>query len=193
LDKIIDLLSVEDSILEKLNMSATSATFAIGTDMAPFVYALATNDSLIHLDISGHMMGDKGGIALGKALQTNRSLQSLRWDGNGTLLPGFNGFKIGLERNSVLTNMPLPILDISSALKLASGDVNKLQIVINQISEAIARNQSPKSKFSLGEGYSQHISLGVRYCLLLTSPSPHNTHDCFFRVLSKEKNSRNSS
>jgi len=63
----------------------------------------------------------------------------------------------------VLTNMPLPILDISSALKLASGDVNKLQIVINQISEAIARNQSPKSKFSLGEGYSQHISLGVRY------------------------------
>ena len=55
-------------------------------------------------------------MALGKAIQTNKTLTSLVWDDNGTQTPGFQSFLVGLTRNSSIKNMPLPITDISLVL-----------------------------------------------------------------------------
>jgi hypothetical protein len=83
---------------------------------------------------------------------------------------GFLGFKTGLERNNVLVNMPVPIFDISDLLKSEKVETAQLvQQVVLQISEFVARNQSPKSKFVQGDGFSQHISLMVS----IQHPPPH--------------------
>jgi len=156
MDNLIELVC-SDCPLEKLDLSASRSENELKLDLLPFIYALATNDSIKELNISGHGLGDKGGIALGKALQTNRTLKSLIWDRNGTRLPGFTAFKVGLERNNVLTSMPLPIFDISDTLK--THPANEVQQTVNLISAAISRNESPKSKYLKSEGFSEHISM----------------------------------
>jgi hypothetical protein len=82
-------------------------------------------------------------------------------------LSGFLGLKNGLERNNVLVNMPVPVFDISDLLKNEKPEsALQVQQVVLQISEYLARNQSPKSKFAQGEDFSQHISLvRVRWCV----------------------------
>ncbi|ELR15193.1 myosinI binding protein, putative [Acanthamoeba castellanii str. Neff] len=158
-DNLIELISSECP-LHKLDLSCKVADNQIKTDILPFIYSLATNDTLKELDISGNAMGDKGGIALGKAFQINRTLKSLIWDRNGTRYAGFLGLKNGLERNNVLVNMPVPVFDISDLLKNEKPEsALQVQQVVLHISEYIARNQSPKSKFAQGEDFSQHISL----------------------------------
>jgi len=62
-------------------------------------------------------MGNKGATALGKAIQTNNTLTTLYWDDNLTTLQGFQTFKMGLDRNQTLKDMPLPVLDIGAALR----------------------------------------------------------------------------
>jgi hypothetical protein len=62
----------------------------------------------------------------------------------------------------VLVNMPVPVFDISDLLKNEKPEsALQVQQVVLHISEYIARNQSPKSKFAQGEDFSQHISLMV--------------------------------
>jgi Ran GTPase-activating protein (RanGAP) involved in mRNA processing and transport len=46
--------------LHKLDLSCKLADNQIKTDILPFIYSLATNDTLKELDISGNAMGDKG-------------------------------------------------------------------------------------------------------------------------------------
>eukprot|EP01088_Endostelium_zonatum_P006052 TRINITY_DN18157_c0_g1_i2.p1 TRINITY_DN18157_c0_g1~~TRINITY_DN18157_c0_g1_i2.p1 ORF type:complete len:392 (+),score=138.83 TRINITY_DN18157_c0_g1_i2:264-1439(+) len=112
-------------------------------------------------------MGDKGGVALGKALQTNHTLKELKWDGNATRLVGFQAFKVGFERNSSLTNMPLPILDISECLKAEAARLESVRNVIMAIERALNRNQNPKSKLQMrkkgtGGGFGGLVSAGER-------------------------------
>ncbi len=78
------------------------------------------------------------------------------------------GFATGLERNNVLSSMPLPVLDISDSLK-AHGIV-EVQQVIDQISASLARNQSPKFSVSLNDGMNQNLALLVdtQYSALLS-------------------------
>ncbi len=62
----------------------------------------------------------------------------------------------------MLVNMPVPVFDISDLLKNEKPEsALQVQQVVLHISEYIARNQSPKSKFAQGEDFSQHISLMV--------------------------------
>jgi Ran GTPase-activating protein (RanGAP) involved in mRNA processing and transport len=155
LDNLIELISSEAPI-EKLDLSASRKDNELGTDLLPFIYALATNDSLKSLNISGHKMGDKGGIAIGKALQTNRHLKALEWDDNNTNLAGFVGFNVGLERNTVLINCPLPVNDVASAMKSPSHALSK---AILAVEAAIFRNQNPKSTFEKRKGLASQVSV----------------------------------
>jgi Ran GTPase-activating protein (RanGAP) involved in mRNA processing and transport len=84
-------LSISYYILTKLALSIASnaKSSPLRHEIVPFLYTLGNNASLMSLNISGHQMGNKGAIALSKALQTNHILTSLTWDDNNTTLLGF--------------------------------------------------------------------------------------------------------
>lgn len=69
-------------------------------DLLPLLSVLSLNTTLTSLDITGHMMGNKGATALGKALQINNSLHHIAWDENGTTLPGFTYFRFAITKYS---------------------------------------------------------------------------------------------
>jgi hypothetical protein len=115
LESLSNLLSSECP-LETLVL-AGGAKSQLKGELVDFIYDLATNTSLVELDISGQQMGNRGAVALGKALQTNNTLASLAWDDNQTTLAGFQSFKVGIDRNISLKVMTLPILDISAAIR----------------------------------------------------------------------------
>lgn len=98
-------------------------------ELVSLIYDLATNDSLLELDVSGQAMGNRGAVALGKTLQTNNTLVTLSWDDNLTTLGGFQSFKTGIERNHSLKVMSLPILDIAAAIR--TDPPQKVQQVIH--------------------------------------------------------------
>jgi len=53
-------LTSSDCPLVKLDLSCKVADNQAKTDLLPFIYALATNDTLKELNVSGNAMGDKG-------------------------------------------------------------------------------------------------------------------------------------
>ncbi|GAM24434.1 hypothetical protein SAMD00019534_076090 [Acytostelium subglobosum LB1] len=135
--------------LEALHMTNGLSKSQLKNDILPFIYALATNDSLTELDITGHQMGNKGAIALGKALQTNKALVSLVWDENLTSVAGFAGLAVGLERNLTLKNMNKPLIDI---MKAYNENPQRLTNLIRDIDNYINRNQSPLRTFENNAG-----------------------------------------
>jgi len=112
-------------------------------DLLPLIAILSLNTTLTSLDITGHQMGNKGATALGKALQINNKLLHIAWDDNGTTLPGFSYFRIGISGNKSVVRMPLPLVDINLAMKGAfeAGSTNeKLLQVIRDIEQCVYRN-----------------------------------------------------
>jgi hypothetical protein len=113
-------------------------------DILPLLAVLCTNNSLTSLDISGHLIGNKGVTGLGKALQTNSALTKLKWDGNGTTLPGFAYFRIGMKANHHLVSMPMPFADIFLAMKVTNWEGQspneKIVQVIREIEGYLQRN-----------------------------------------------------
>jgi Ran GTPase-activating protein (RanGAP) involved in mRNA processing and transport len=85
-ETLIDLVSSECP-LTSFSLKGNPRN-SLKQDVVHFLYALGTNDSLVHLDLTNVGMGDRGAMALGKALQTNRTLKSVAIDGNGIRLPG---------------------------------------------------------------------------------------------------------
>jgi len=151
IESIIKLLGSECP-LESLNVSGGKGR-ELKLEIVPFLYALATNETLKSVDISGHQMGNRGAFCLGKAIQTNDSLETLKWDTNGTTLQGFQSFAIGLSRNHSLKSMPLPINDVSAALK--GSEAQGVSDSINHIERLLSRNQNPTSKFqTMSDGVS---------------------------------------
>ncbi|EGG21298.1 leucine-rich repeat-containing protein [Cavenderia fasciculata] len=149
IESVVNLLEAGTS-LESLHMTNGTSKTQLKTEILPIIYSLATNDSLLELDISGHQMGNKGAIALGKALQTNKALNTLVWDDNMTGLAGFAGLQVGLERNLTLKNMPKPLVDIMQAHR---ENPAKLTAIIKDIDYCINRNQAPLRKMeSSGSG-----------------------------------------
>jgi len=141
IEDLNDLIASECP-LERLIFQGNKAT-ALKNDLLPLIDAIGTNDSLLSLDISGHQLGNKGAMAIGKMLQTNRKLKHLIFEENGTTLFGFNALANGLERNKFLKEMPMPIIDIASALK--SENPKSVQKCMNRIQSLLARNQNPKA------------------------------------------------
>jgi Ran GTPase-activating protein (RanGAP) involved in mRNA processing and transport len=161
-DNLINLISGECP-LETLVLRGNK-TAALRADLVPFLYGLATNDTLLRLDISGQQMGNKGALALGKALQINKKLQELRWDDNGTTLQGFVSFRNGLMRNISLKDMQVPVLDITTA---KGEDPKKLATVFSEIQDMIARNCAPKSMLSKGAAAGMFGQLNILVCSIL--------------------------
>jgi len=137
IENLIKLIS-SNPHLEALSFQGKGVQ-VLKADIVPFLYALGNNTSLVSLNISGHQMGNKGAIALSKALQTNHTLTSLTWDDNVTTLLGFINIKNALRVNQTLKNMPLPVYDIAQALKSENG--LQLQQILNQIERQILNNQ----------------------------------------------------
>lgn len=79
--------------------------------IAAAVDALALNQRLQVLDVSGNECGDVLARRLGAMLRTNRSLQVLFWDDNFTTVDGFVQFYDGLLQNPTLVMVQMPIKD----------------------------------------------------------------------------------
>ncbi|KAH3760830.1 myosin-I binding protein [Pelomyxa schiedti] len=152
-DALIELVESECP-LEVLSLCGSKTMQPKTDDLLSFIYAVGVNESLLELNVSGNGMGNKGAIALGKALQTNKTLRMLSWDDNGVTYPGFIGFKVGLERNRSLKTMPMPILDIAACMREAQGPVlTKLHKLVIEMESCIYRNQNPSSRFEGTKGY----------------------------------------
>ncbi|PRP83601.1 leucine-rich repeat-containing protein [Planoprotostelium fungivorum] len=147
IEPLIALIGSETA-LESLSI-AGGLKSELRTDVLPLIYALATNNTLKSIDISGHLMGNKGAAALGKALQTNETLDTLRWDGNATTAVGFSSFLIGLKRNFTLKSMVVPIYDIGNALK--GAEVQDITRSVSEMEKLMIRNQSPVSQYLSNE------------------------------------------
>jgi hypothetical protein len=87
-------------------------------DLINLILGIINNKTIEELDVMGHQCGDSLALVLGKVLQHNKVLSTLYWDDNTTTLNGLKVFKIGLERNSSLRKMPLPLLDMALILKV---------------------------------------------------------------------------
>eukprot|EP01117_Protostelium_nocturnum_P005113 TRINITY_DN1857_c0_g1_i1.p1 TRINITY_DN1857_c0_g1~~TRINITY_DN1857_c0_g1_i1.p1 ORF type:complete len:1256 (+),score=475.83 TRINITY_DN1857_c0_g1_i1:207-3974(+) len=142
-DTLIQLVS-SDCLIEALHISAKPhSSSSLKQDLIPFISALESNSSLIELGISGHQMGNKGAIAIGKVLQINTHLACLVWDENETGLTGFLNIKYALKINKALKFMPLPVSDIGLLVKeLSREDQIKLKVTLAKIEKSIANNIS---------------------------------------------------
>lgn len=109
------LVSEKDASIEELYMAGGPKS-QLRDDLIPFIFSLMTNNKLKVLDVSKHQAGSRLGLALGKALSTNTTLQKLFWDENGVLFMGYQYFRNGVLKNDVLSNMPLPVKKKNSTM-----------------------------------------------------------------------------
>jgi hypothetical protein len=73
-------------------------------------------------------------------LLTNSTLTSIIWDENSTGLLGFINIQNALKTNQTLRNMPLPISDVSQAMK--NEDAKQIHKVLESIEQSTLRNQN---------------------------------------------------
>eukprot|EP01119_Soliformovum_irregulare_P020768 TRINITY_DN6782_c0_g1_i1.p1 TRINITY_DN6782_c0_g1~~TRINITY_DN6782_c0_g1_i1.p1 ORF type:complete len:1015 (+),score=334.12 TRINITY_DN6782_c0_g1_i1:326-3046(+) len=131
-------LVTSNSHLEAISLKGDKgAQFKV--DIAGFLSAIGSNVGLTHLDVSGQGMGNRGVIAMAKALRKNRTLRSISWDENQTGLLGFINIRNALETNETIQVMPLPFIDFASASK--TDNPSDLQAAFTKIEEYIVRNQ----------------------------------------------------
>jgi len=131
---------VSQSPLEKLVMQGNPKSPLKG-DICPLIFSLMNNKCLRHLDVTGNQAGNTLALALSKALQVNKTLQTLRWDDNGVTLPGYIMLRSGLQKNKTLIYMATPSNDIGNAI---AGTKEKGQFsltdVLKDIDELIYSN-----------------------------------------------------
>jgi len=102
--------------ISSFNMKGSSKS-ALKTDLVDIVLGLLNNNTLRHLDVSGHQAGDKFANAISKCLQHNHTLDSLLLDGNAISVRGLRLYKMGFERNGNIKHFPLPLTDIAKLHK----------------------------------------------------------------------------
>eukprot|EP01105_Mastigella_eilhardi_P024275 TRINITY_DN6307_c0_g1_i1.p1 TRINITY_DN6307_c0_g1~~TRINITY_DN6307_c0_g1_i1.p1 ORF type:complete len:1080 (+),score=357.09 TRINITY_DN6307_c0_g1_i1:23-3262(+) len=118
--RVLCKLIASDCPIETLNMAGGSkAAQQLSKSILPFIQALATNTTLTEIDLSGHLFGNNGAIALAKILQLNTTLNTIFWDDNQTNLIGLTAVNHALKINETVRCMPLPVNDL--ALLLGSG------------------------------------------------------------------------
>ncbi|XP_060537567.1 capping protein, Arp2/3 and myosin-I linker protein 2 [Pantherophis guttatus] len=134
LHRIVQLTQDEDCSLE--SVSVAESRLKLRTSI--LLDGLGSNSHLVALDISGNAMGDLGAKILAKALSVNKTLRTLIWDRNNITLYGFLDVISALERNFILTKMPLPMNDIAVAYR---SHPEKMEEIVHQIQSYLARNQ----------------------------------------------------
>ena len=142
---LIDLIE-SDCPLRTLNVAGSKLVQPKIDDLLNLIYAIGVNDTITSLDVSCNGLGNKGIMALGKAIQTNKRLESLAWDDNGTQLMGFQAFLVGMERNTSLKRMTMPYIDIANCMKEAPSD--KICQICSKIQNCLYLNQNPSEKKS---------------------------------------------
>ncbi|KAL7978876.1 hypothetical protein Chor_013365 [Crotalus horridus] len=134
LHRIVQLTQDEDCSVESI--SVAESRLKLRTSI--ILDGLRSSSHLVALDISGNAMGDLGAKILAKALSVNKTLRTLMWDRNNTTLYGFLDVISALERNFILTKMPLPMNDIAVAYR---SHPEKMEEIVHQIQSYLARNQ----------------------------------------------------
>lgn len=141
-DALGELLMVPTCALSDLRVAATDRALQMRLELIPLLMDLATNQSITALDVSGQGLEYSGCVAVSKMLQMNKHLQRLVMDDNGIDLPSLRALQSGIARNPTLTEMPLPINDLS--LLLTKTDVlGRAEIggVWTSIEETLHRNR----------------------------------------------------
>jgi Ran GTPase-activating protein (RanGAP) involved in mRNA processing and transport len=107
--------------------------------LVPLLIEVGQARRLTSLDVSGHAVGDAGIIALGKALETTRSLRRVLCDDNGCTLVGLRALTAALAVNRTLTEFPLPLVDVTRMM--SSDDADKVLSTVATLEERLRRNQ----------------------------------------------------
>jgi len=115
MNSLADLIATKCKI-EMLSIAGSHGRH-LKEDMIHFLLSLLTNENLTYLDISNNNGGNDIALAVSKVIQTNNSLKTIVWDGNGITLPGFQAIKFGLKRNKALTTIPHPDVDLLDCKK----------------------------------------------------------------------------
>ncbi|XP_058011396.1 capping protein, Arp2/3 and myosin-I linker protein 2 [Ahaetulla prasina] len=134
LHRIVQLTQDEDCVIE--SVSVAESRLKLRTSI--LLDGLGSNSHLVALDISGNAIGDLGAKILAKALSVNKTLRTLMWDRNNITLYGFLDVISALERNFILTKMPLPMNDIAVAYR---SHPEKMEEIVHQMQSYLARNQ----------------------------------------------------
>ncbi|KAG8144036.1 hypothetical protein E2320_001162 [Naja naja] len=134
LHRIVQLTQDEDCSVESVSVAESRLKLRTGI----LLDGLGSSSHLVALDISGNAMGDLGAKILAKTLSVNKTLRTLMWDRNNTTLCGFLDVISALERNFILTKMPLPMNDIAVAYR---SHPEKMEEIVHQIQSYLARNQ----------------------------------------------------
>lgn len=149
---LISLLEAGEACpIECLQLRGSKATVPVVEDILALIADIGVNDTLEELNLSGNSLGNKGAVALGKMVQTNKALHTLVWDDNGTGPQGFQAFAVGLERNKTLKSMPLPVNDIAAVIAQGGSAATATSAAILDIQTLLARNQNP-AKFACAAG-----------------------------------------
>ncbi len=149
---LIALLSAGEACpIECLQLRGSKAAVPVLEDILALIADVGVNDTLEELNLSGNSLGNKGAVALGKMVQTNKALHTLVWDDNGTGPQGFQAFAVGLERNKTLKSMPLPVNDIAAVIAQGGSAAAATSAAILDIQTLLARNQNP-AKFACAAG-----------------------------------------
>lgn len=155
---------------------------ALKGELLPIIEALTTNETLTSLDISGHQGGDSLATAIGRSglcflilsylffslfsikrdtessiikrlLQINSTLRSLEIDDNAITLVGFQRLRDGLNRNTTLQQMTMPVYDAMSVKKknrasttLAGTQRNSSLQALNDLSTIIKEMENKLSQ-----------------------------------------------
>ena len=127
--------------LKQLHLRADTRT-ALRLDIIPIIEAMAKNESIDLLDISGHEGGDPVALSLGRMLQQNKRLTTLEVDNNNFTASGFFVFIEGLRRNRSLRKMPIPLNDVFFAARSAGSTAVNLRGIVAEIENTLLENQT---------------------------------------------------
>lgn len=141
-------LGSEKCHVERLSI-AGNAKNQTKADIMPLIFSLMTNKTLRSLDLRGNGIGNTLGLGLGKALQANTSLEELLIDDNSLSQPAFQHLLIGVDRNKVLKCLPVPVIDISNAMK--DKTQASLPELMTSIQQKIYRNVMEQSSQPSGQ------------------------------------------
>eukprot|EP00026_Physarum_polycephalum_P003167 Phypoly_transcript_03177.p1 GENE.Phypoly_transcript_03177~~Phypoly_transcript_03177.p1 ORF type:complete len:811 (+),score=167.67 Phypoly_transcript_03177:73-2505(+) len=160
------LISQKSNLLcpiETLKFSATTNT-RLRYEILPIITALATNETITDLDITGHYAGDDLAVALGRALQVNHTLRTLYIDENQVSVVGLEFKKKKKKKNFTLTRMPIPVIDISDQLKMAenTAGLQQLRERLRLPTDTTQANLQARSQQLVGEIQSYVAANNVR-------------------------------
>jgi Ran GTPase-activating protein (RanGAP) involved in mRNA processing and transport len=148
LNALKDLINSPSSPLTTLSLKGGKGS-QLGKSLVDFIYDVGQNTSLTCIHVDGHESGDRGAVALGKALLSNSTLQEVSWDENGTTAAGFAAFRSNMRQNYSLRTMPTPVHDFVSIAKAGTpDDVAAAKATLADIERLVARNHSPTAKFA---------------------------------------------